>query len=336
MPPRRAPIRTRALTLLAGTVPAALARAQDSGGESTTLLLTEQMLVLATILGSVAALPTLIEFLVERRKRRERLALSLDDEAVASLSVRLAGQEELLEDIADLIDRIKDPRAYRSLTLGNEALIIGPPLSGKKTLARRIAQLGGIERLITVYNPRNTDALARAKTLLRRQTDERVMLLLPNIDEVVRADDEELEAELDALIETTSGRQNVMVVGTASHFEPDSRVDNLFGMKIVLPGTPPVRPAQRPHDPALAHVLERVARFYLARAGKDSCRLEGHDEAAAIARILGVAQNPAEIEDIVEAARTDALYRLRTGKTPTGAITPEVLGKAIRRVMATP
>jgi len=335
MSPRRAQPSLRALALLASLIPTVAARAEDSGGESTTLLLTEQILVLATILGSVAALPTLIDFLVERRKRRERLSLSLDDEPVAGLSIRLAGQEELLEDIADLIDRIKDPRAYRSLTLGNEALIIGPPLSGKKTLARRIAQMGGIERLITVYNPRNTDALARAKTLLRRQTDERVMLLLPNIDEVVRADDEELEAELDALIETTSGRQNVMVVGTASHFEPDSRVDNLFGMKIVLPGTPPVRQPHRPHDPALARVLERVARFYLARARQDQCALEGIDEPAAVARILSVAQNPAEIEDIVEAARTDAVYRRRTGRASAGAITPEVLDKAIRRVMAT-
>ncbi len=313
----------------------ALPALADDSAESTSLLLTEQLLVLATIVGSVAALPPLIEFLIERRKRRERLALSLDDEPVADLTVRFAGQQALLEDIADLIDRIKEPRAYRTLTLGNEVLIIGPPLAGKKTLARRIAQLGGIQRLITVYNPRNSDALALAKTLLRRDTDERVMLLLPNVDEVIRTDDEDVQAELDALVETTSKRQNVLVVGTASRFEADSQVDNLFGMKILMPGAPPARHPARTHDPALARVLEQVVRFYLARSQEDSCSLEAIDENAVVERILSVVTNPAEIEDIFEAARTEALYRVRTQRATSRVITAPMLEKAIRRVMAT-
>lgn len=46
-------------------------------------LLTEQLILVATIVGAIAALPPLIEFLVERRKRRERIELSLDDEPVS-------------------------------------------------------------------------------------------------------------------------------------------------------------------------------------------------------------------------------------------------------------
>ena len=56
-------------------------------------------------------LPTLIEFLIDRRKRKERIALSLDDLAVADLEVRLAGLDALLADIVDLIDRAKHPRS---------------------------------------------------------------------------------------------------------------------------------------------------------------------------------------------------------------------------------
>src|SRR5262245_7706577 len=98
-------------------------------------LISEQVLLIATVVGAVATLPTLIEFLIDRRKRKERIALSLDDVAVADLEVRLAGLDDLLADIADLIDRARHPEAYESCRLGNEMLIIGPNLSGKKTLA---------------------------------------------------------------------------------------------------------------------------------------------------------------------------------------------------------
>src|ERR1700751_2009023 len=102
-------------------------------GGDTSSLISDQILLIATVVGAVATLPTLIEFLLDRRKRRERIALSIDDLAVSELEVRLAGLDALLQDIADLIDRAKNPEAYASLRVGNEILIVGPNLSGKKT-----------------------------------------------------------------------------------------------------------------------------------------------------------------------------------------------------------
>ena len=226
-----------ALTALtAATVGQALA--QDNGEGGAVSLVSDQIILIATVVGAVATLPTLIEFLIDRRKRKERIALSLDDLAVADLDVRLAGLDALLADIVDLIDRAKHPEAYASLKIGNEILIIGPAASGKKTLAQRIAKDAGMDRLIIVYNARNADALTSAKSLLQRYRRHKVMLLLPRLDNVVEDEDEEILAELDALIETTTERSNVQVVGTAVGFEPGGLLDNMFGIVLALPGTP--------------------------------------------------------------------------------------------------
>ena len=162
----------------------------------TTSLISDQILLIATVIGAVATLPTLIEFLIDRRKRKERIALSLDDLDVDDLDVRLAGLDVLLQDIADLIDRAKNPEAYASLQVGNEILIVGPSLSGKKALAYKIAKEAGMDRLIVVYNARNADALAKAKSLIQHYRRQKVMLLLPRLDHVT--DDPLLGAALTA------------------------------------------------------------------------------------------------------------------------------------------
>ena len=205
-------------------------------GSDSALLFTEQVLVLATIIGSVAALPAFIEFITEARKRKSRIDLSLEDEEVSQLSPRLAGMDELLISIEDLVDRARFPAAYQELKIGNEILVIGPSQSGKKSLAQTLARMTGMERLVTVYNPRDSDALAKAKSLVHSYKRKKVMLLLPRIDLAYRESDPEVLTELDALIESTSERQNVLVVATATTFEPDSDLDNLFGIKLVLPG----------------------------------------------------------------------------------------------------
>src|SRR5271170_3374124 len=200
------------------------------------LLLTEEFLVFATVVGSIATLPTFIEFISEIRKRRERIYLSLEDVPVSSLTPRLAGLDALITSIADLIDRARNPMEYKDLKIGNEVLVIGPVQSGKKSLAERIAQMAGMERLVTVYNPRDSDALAKAKSIVRGYKSKKVMLLLPRIDLAYKESDPDVLTELDALIESTSERQNVLVVATAVTFEPDSELDNLFGIKLALPG----------------------------------------------------------------------------------------------------
>src|ERR1700744_3570877 len=103
-----------------------------AAGSTSALLITEQVLVFAVFVGSVAALPAFFEVVTELRKRKERIDLSLEDELVNTLPPRIAGMDDLLNSIADLIDRARHPEAYEDLKIGNEVLIIGPHQTGKK------------------------------------------------------------------------------------------------------------------------------------------------------------------------------------------------------------
>jgi hypothetical protein len=298
------------------------------------LLLTEEFLVFATVVGSIATLPTFIEFISEVRKRRERIYLSLEDVPVSSLSPRLAGLDTLLTSIADLIDRARNPAEYRDLKIGNEVLIIGPIQSGKKSLAERIAQMAGLERLVTVYNPRDSDALAKAKSIVRGYKSRKVMLLLPRIDLAYKESDPDVLTELDALIETTSERQNVLVVATTVTFEANSDLDNLFGIKLTLPGAEVTHGDNREIPEDARQMLAEVAVFYLKEAQRQGFRLQGMTEEQFRARVLESAINPAEIEDIVVLCQTTALYRRRTRQAPELTFTREILETAISRVAA--
>jgi len=308
-----------------------------AAGSDTALLFTEQVLVLATIIGSVAALPSFIEFITGVRKRRERIDLSLEDEAVDQLHPRLAGMDDLLNSIEDLVDRARFPSAYQELKIGNEVLIIGPSQSGKKSLAQTLAKAAGMERLITVYNPRDSDALAKAKSLVTGYNRRKVMLLLPRIDLAYKQSDPEVLTELDALIESASERQNVLVVATAVTFEPDSDLDNLFGIKLALPGAE-VLGVNRPEipeeqQPEIRQMMAEVARFYLAEAQRRGFQLREMTEDEFCTLILAEAMNPAEIEDIVVLCETAALFRRRTGRATELVITREILSTAIARVV---
>lgn len=307
--------------------------AEEPGDNRFLTLVNEQVLLIATVVGAIAALPVLIEFLVERRKRRERIALSLDDIDVEDINPRLAGMDDLLADIQDLIDRAHHPEKYPNLAVGNEILIIGSSLSGKKTLAQCIARQAAIERLIIVYNARNIDALAKAKSLAHAYRRQRIMLLLPNIDQVFEKEDEELSSELEALIETTSERINVLVIGTATTLVPDSPLDNLFGIKLLIPGTPQAHMPERVVNPETRRLLTDVVRFYFQQAADAGFVLEGMDSDYLEARIFDSANNPAEIEDILSMCRTLALYDRNRGTAATLAITPEMLETAISRVI---
>ncbi len=302
-------------------------------GEPVVSAVNEQLLLWATVLGAVAAMPALIEFLIERRKRRERIALSLDDVAVSTLKPRLAGFDDLLEGIADLIDRARHPADYAALRVGNEILILGSPLSGKKMLAQVIAQRAAMDRLITVYNPRNTDALAKAKSLIERYDDQKVLLLLPGVDQAFAKEDEEVQAELEALIESTSGLANVLVIGTATAMTPDSALDNLFGIKLLLPGPVLIESRKPELSPRARRVLEAVCKFYLDEARQFGCLLSGLTTEQFESRLLSAATNAAEIEDIVTLCETTALHRRRSGRSERLEITPDILEMSISRVI---
>jgi hypothetical protein len=298
-------------------------------------LLSEQIILLATVVGTVAALPALIEFWIDRRKRKERIALSLDDLNVSEIDAPLAGLDALLSDIADLIDRARSPEAYSTLKVGNEILIIGPNLNGKKALARRIAKEAGMDRLIVVYNPRNADALAKAKSLIWHYRRQKVMLLLPRLDHVAEHEDDEVFAELDALIDTSSMLSNTLVVGTAVRFEPNGLLDNMFGIVLALPGTPLVPGSGVDVPPEAQRILIDVAQYYLEQATGGGYVLQGTDQPAAVRRIGQAARSPADVEDIVVLCQTTALFRQRSGATKLPEITPEVIEKSIRRVIVT-
>jgi hypothetical protein len=302
-------------------------------GEDNALLITEQLLVIATVVGSVAMLPAFIEFVSDRRKRKERIDLSLEDEPVDELRPRLAGMDALLESIEDLIDRARQPEAYEDLKIGNEVLIIGPHQSGKKSLAQTIAKRTSMERLVTVYNPRDSDALAEAKSLVRGYRNRRVMLLLPRIDLAYKESDPEVLAELDALIESTSERPTVLVVATATTFEPDSDLDNSFGIKLVLPGAEVLETERREIPEDAQRMFADVVRFYLAEAQRRGFALANLSEAEFCRHILEVAMNPAEIEDIVVLCETAALFRRRKLLADSLLITPDILDTAIDRVI---
>jgi hypothetical protein len=297
------------------------------------LLITEELLVFATVVGSAAALPVLIEFITERRKRKERIDLSLEDEPVSALHPRLAGMDGLLDGIADLIDRARNPSVYGELKIGNEVLIIGPNQSGKKSLAQKIAILAGMERIVTVYNPRDSDALAKAKGLVRGYKRSKVLLLMPRIDLAYQQSNPELLTELDALIETTSERQNVLVIATTVTFEADSDLDNMFGIKIALPGAEVKHRSRGEIAPEAQRVLAEVARYYLDTAISGGFQLQDMTAEAFCGRILQAVINPAEIEDIVVLCETAALYRKRKRDETALKITADILETAIRRVV---
>lgn len=296
--------------------------------------LANQLVVWATVVGAVAALPTLLEFLIDRRRQRELVELSIDDQSVANVPARSAGFEDLLDEIGDLIDRAKHPEQYRSLKLGNEMLVIGPPLGGKKSFAYALALRAGLERVVTVFNARSAPALVRAKELVVKAAPEKVLLLLPRIDVAFMQENEEVLTELEALIESCSGRENVLVVGTATTLVPDSPLDNLFGCKVVLPGTERSEPSSRPvKSDALAILLRRVADFYLSEALHAGFSFDGISLEEAATLILAHANNPAEVEDIVVLAQTAALYAVRSGKTKTLSIDRESIERACGRVV---
>ncbi|MGE3623975.1 MAG: hypothetical protein AB7H77_08940, partial [Bdellovibrionales bacterium] len=161
---------------------------------------TENLVLIATIMEVIVLGPILLEFIIERRKLRHRVELSLEVVDVSALSVHLAGLDELLEDIRDLVDRACNPQAYAALQTGNEILIAGAPLSGKKTLAERIAKEAAFEKIVIVHNPRNTDALAQARQLVRRASPKKTMLLIPRLDLIDEDKDEEILVELGALM----------------------------------------------------------------------------------------------------------------------------------------
>lgn len=295
--------------------------------------MTEQILTLAALLEAIVLMPILIEFLSERQKRRHTVALGLEVIEVAGLNTQLAGLDEILGDIKELIDRARHPDAYADLKLGNEILIVGPPLSGKKALAKRIAKEANFDHIIIIHNPRNRDVLARAKALAQKTRNHKVMLLLPRLDLIDEREDEEILVEIDALIEATSELSHALVVGTTNKLVCGSEIDNLFGVALPLPGAPVVPLPHVPLSPETHRMMAAVADFYVDRALEAGYELSDISRDGLIARLLISVTNPAQLEDTIVLCQTSAICRQRTGKTKNKQITPEIVELAMRLVI---
>lgn len=293
----------------------------------------ENIVVFATIVEAIVLAPILFEFVIERRKRRAQIELSLEILETSQIGDDLAGLDDMLAGIRDLVDRARHPEAYAKLRAGNEILIAGPPLSGKKALAKRIACDVGIQKIIIVHNPRNADALAKAKSLITRNGRTKIMLLLPRLDLIDGRGGEESLVELDALIEVAGERSHVLVVGTTSHHRSGSEIDNLFGTILVLPGTELAIRAQPLLSDEVRRMLAEVTAHYLRRAQEAGYVLADMTPEAFVTRILQSAINPAEIEDILAHCQTAALYRQRKNISGVCAITLEILEISIQRVV---
>jgi hypothetical protein len=80
-------------------------------------------------------------------------------------------------------------------------------------------------------------------------------------------------------------------------------------------------------------MLSEVTTFYLNEAKRRGFLLEGIDEPSFCERILENVINPAEVEDIVALCETTALYRKRSKQATNLVFTPEILDRAMARVV---
>jgi hypothetical protein len=293
----------------------------------------EQILVVATVVATVAALPGLISFLVERSKLKERIQLSLEDAPPPAEPVVLAGLEELEAGIEDLVDCARYPEAYRQGNRDNEIVIIGPPMSGRRSLAQRFAQRASLDRVITVYNTRHPEVLSEAKRLIGKNRRARTMLLLPDLDKAFARDDDELRAELITLIETAASHDRITVIATATEFVPDSDLDNLFAIKLVMPTIQLQAMTMRTHNREAHRLHLAVAKHYVRQALEHGLILKGLDEEQVVMTISARAGNPAEIRDIVNLAMLTGTWHQRQSGETVPVLTRFTLEAALNRVV---
>ena len=129
-----------------------------------------------------------------------------------------------------------------------------------------------------LLNPRDSDALAKAKSLVRGYKWQKVMLLLPRIDLAYQQGDPEVLTELDARSSKPppSGKMFWLPLQLLT-FEANSDLDNIFGIKLVLPGAK-VGKAHREEIPEDAQqMLAQVTTFYLGEAKRRGFMLQGLD-----------------------------------------------------------
>lgn len=298
---------------------------------------------LAAELGLITVLsPELLRHLTERKERAARIRLNIETVDPKKVTKPVYGLDGLTEQIGGLIDRVKNPESYASVDSGNEILIVGPEQGGKKALALHIARVTGITRVIVVYNPRDADVLARAKSMiedeptfwsraarsLTRQKPphtEKTMLLLPGLNPVDENKGAAWLDQLAALIEAAGDNPNVLIVGTAETSQRNGVVASWFGTTLTLP--------EAKED--WNKMLKQIACGYLDAMLGNGYVLSEITRDDFVGKILTKDPSPAEIVDTLMHCEAEAIYDTRQGnkRAKAHAITPVILEKAIIRAI---
>ena len=287
--------------------------------------------------------PELLKHFASVREREARIALNIEIVDPKKNTQPVYGLDPITSGLHDFIDRARNPRAYAELDAGNEILIVGPEQAGKKALALHIAQLADIGRVVIVYNPRDADVLARAKSMIENRPSlwrrivrsfalhedlprsQKTMLLLPGLDPANGNKGEAWCDQLEALIETASSLPHVLIVGTAATYERKGEVASWFGTVLPLP---------EEGSAGWDDMIKQIADGFLEAALKAKYRLaddfQSHDF---IERILRGRPNPAEVKDIFAHCKTLATYKQRKDRGAQLLFTPEILATAIKRVI---
>ena len=281
-----------------------------------------------------------------QRNIRDRVEVNLEILNLRYNQQPVYGLQDIIDSISDIIDRIRTPEPYQkamSIVSGNEILIAGSTQTGKKALALEIARQAGIQRAIVVYNPRDAEALARAKKLINaspnrarrlwRSVCQKVtqhqpkttLLLLPGLDEEINGQKNEAwRDQLEALIETASSKPHILVVGTTTHYHSTNDVASWFGTVIEFPD---------PDSPEWQVMVNAIAGGFLEATQKSGYTLHDITSSKFITDMLARKPTPAEIQDIFVHCQTQAIYLWRQEPSRTLALTPAILDRAIRRVI---
>jgi hypothetical protein len=285
---------------------------------------------------AIVLTPEFLKYNTEQKERRARIKAVIETINPQKGIDPIYGLDSLIDRISDVIHRVKEPIHYAHLAAGNEILIVGPSQSGKKALAYHIAKNAHINRVITVYNPSDTNALAHAKLMIEHdrrswraaarhltgRTPFTTMLLLPNLDSANGHTGETWQDQLEALIETASTMPNVLVVGTCEKYDRNNEVASWFGT--VLPF---------PVGDDFKKVMRETAEGYLDAALKLDFKLVDIQREAFIEKMLAVAANPSELKDIMVLCQTSAIFNKVEKCKGSLNLTENILRHAIDRVV---
>jgi hypothetical protein len=276
----------------------------------------------------------------EQELVRSRIAVNLEVVDPNTNKKTVFGKQHLIDSVADIIDRLRDPKTYAGIDPGNEILIVGPQQAGKKLLAFEMARAAKIKRVIIVHDPHDVDTLAHAKKLIEKKPPivRRLwraaarkttlpasdMLLLPNLNNVNGHIGEAWRDQLEALIEAAASPSNVLVVGTTEHYERTGDVASWFGAVLKLPELK----SGEWHE-----MTRNIAQGFWETAQQAGFALKDLQQNHFIETILEREPTPAEIEDIFMHCRTQAVYSHKQKNTSDLVITKDMLDHAIERAM---